>query len=268
MTTSEGRQRVLESPDYRAARERLQGNPVISMMAAGVVTVPLAELADEDGTPRSHLMNQANRGFDDAEARNAGNPGYTPYPKDAHRHLGLIAEAILAERAAMRAAVAAAMAPPGTDPESGVVTSIIVRMRAGESAVAIARETGAVREPGPGEPGRGRPVTENQPARRPAAAGSDWQDIYLRDTDGGTDVMFDGGVSGWPIHVTGNDLRLLLARLLDRAGARYEVHGDGRFTRAARPGRAAAHRADCRRVRPVAERGGLRHVPRRGGRPA
>ena len=97
MTTSEGQQRVLESPDYRAARERLQGNPVISMMAAGVVTVPLAELAHEDGTPRSHLMNQANSGFDDAEARNAGNPDYEPYPKGAHRHLGLIAEAILAE---------------------------------------------------------------------------------------------------------------------------------------------------------------------------
>ena len=44
---------VLESSDYRAARERLKGNPVIAMMAAGVVTVPLAELADEDGTPRS-----------------------------------------------------------------------------------------------------------------------------------------------------------------------------------------------------------------------
>ena len=43
---------VLESPDYQAARERLQGNPVIAMMAAGVVTVPLAELAGEDGTPR------------------------------------------------------------------------------------------------------------------------------------------------------------------------------------------------------------------------
>ena len=95
---------VLESRDYRAARERLKGNPVIAMMAAGVVTVPLAELADEDGTPRSHLMNQANRGFDDAEARNAGNPAYERYPKDAHRHLGLIAEAVLAERAAMRAA--------------------------------------------------------------------------------------------------------------------------------------------------------------------
>ena len=153
MTTSEGQQPVLESPDYRAARERLQGNPVISMMAAGVATVPLAELAHEDGTPRSHPMNQANRGFDDAEARNAGNPGYTPYPKGAHRHLGLIAEAILAERAAMRAAVASAMAPPGTGPESAIVTSIIERMRAGEPAVAIARETGAVCEPGGGTPG-------------------------------------------------------------------------------------------------------------------
>ena len=138
---------VLESRDYQAARERLKGNPVIAMMAAGVVTVPLAELAHEDGTPRSHLMNQANRAFDDAEARNAGNPAYKPYPQDAHRHLGLIAEAVLAERAAMREAVASAMAPPGTDPESADVTSIIERMRAGESAVAIARETGAIREP-------------------------------------------------------------------------------------------------------------------------
>ena len=148
---------VLESPDYRAARERLQDNPVISMMAAGVVTVPLAELADADGTPRSHLMNQANRAFDDAEARNAGNPAYQPYPKDAHRHLGLIAEAVLAERAAMRQAVASAMAPPGTDPESAAVTSIIERMRAGEPAVAIARQTGALREPGPGELEGGTP---------------------------------------------------------------------------------------------------------------
>ena len=148
---------VLESRDYQAARERLKGNPIIAMMAAGVVTVPLAELADEDGTPRSHLVNQANRGFDDAEARNAGNPGYQPYPAGAHRHLGLIAEVILAERAAMREAVASAMAPPGTDPESAEVTSIIERMRAGESPMAIARETGAIREPGPGELEGGTP---------------------------------------------------------------------------------------------------------------
>jgi hypothetical protein len=102
---------VLESRDYQAARERIKGNPIIAMMAAGVVTVPLAELAHEDGTPRSGFMNQANRAFDDAEARNAGNPAYTPYPVGAHRHLGLIAEAVLAERAAMHEAVASAMAP-------------------------------------------------------------------------------------------------------------------------------------------------------------
>jgi hypothetical protein len=148
---------VLESRDYQAARERLKGNPVIAMMAAGVATVPLAELAHEDGTPRSHLVNQANRGFDDAEARNAGNPAYEPYPKGAHRHLGLIAEAVLAERAAMREAVASAMAAPGTDPESPGVTSIIERMRAGEPAVAIARDTGAIGEPGPGETEGGAP---------------------------------------------------------------------------------------------------------------
>jgi len=114
---------VLESRDYQAARERIKGNPVIAMMAGGVVTVPLAELAHEDGTPRSRLMNQANRAFDAAQTRNAGNPAYQPYPKDAHRHLGLIAEAVLAERAAIRAAVASAMAPPGTDPESASLSS-------------------------------------------------------------------------------------------------------------------------------------------------
>ena len=71
---------VLESPDYQAARDRLKGHPIVSMMAAGVVTVPLAELAHQDGTPRSRLMHQANHAFDDAEARNKANPAYQPYP--------------------------------------------------------------------------------------------------------------------------------------------------------------------------------------------
>ena len=35
----------LNPRDYQAARERIKGNPVIAMMAASVVTVPLAELA-------------------------------------------------------------------------------------------------------------------------------------------------------------------------------------------------------------------------------
>jgi hypothetical protein len=141
---------VFESRDYQAARERVKGNPIIAMMAAGVVTMPLAELAHEDGTPRSGFMLQANRTFDDAEARNAGNPFYQPYPPGAHRHLGLIAEAVLAERAAMRAAVASAMATPGTDPQSPAVAAIIERLRAGEPPVEIARQTGAIAGPGPG----------------------------------------------------------------------------------------------------------------------
>lgn len=114
---------VLEGPDYQAARDRIKGNPVISMMAAGIATVPLAQIAHEDGTPRFEFMQQANRAFDDAQARNAGNPGYQPYPAGAPRHLGLVAEAVLAERAAIREAVGSAMAAPGTSPESGSLSS-------------------------------------------------------------------------------------------------------------------------------------------------
>jgi hypothetical protein len=136
--------RILESPDYQIARDRISGNPVIAMMAAGVVTVPLAELAHEDGTPRFAFMQRANRAFDQAASQNAGNPCYQPYPADAPRHIGLIAEAVLAERAAIREAVASAMAAPGTIPESADVTLIIERMRAGDSPEAIARETGAL----------------------------------------------------------------------------------------------------------------------------
>jgi hypothetical protein len=136
--------RVRESPGYQIARDRINGNPVIAMMAAGVVTVPLAELAHQDGTPRFTFMQRANRVFDQAESQNVGNPRYQPYPAGARRHLGLIAEAVLAERAAIREAVASAMAAPGTSPESADVTLIIGRLRAGESPVAIARETGAL----------------------------------------------------------------------------------------------------------------------------
>jgi hypothetical protein len=44
---------VLEGPQYQAARDRIKGNPVISMMAAGIAAVPLAQIAHEDGTPAS-----------------------------------------------------------------------------------------------------------------------------------------------------------------------------------------------------------------------
>ena len=63
---------VLEGPEYQAARDRIKGNAVISMMAAGIAAVPLAQIAHEDGTPRFEFMQQANRAFDDAQARNAG----------------------------------------------------------------------------------------------------------------------------------------------------------------------------------------------------
>jgi len=135
---------ALESADYQIARDRIKGNPVIIKMAAGVATVPLAELAHPDGTPRFAFMQRANRAFDQAESQNAGNPCYQPYPADAPRHLGLIAEAVLAERAAIREAVASAMAAPGTGPESADVALIIERLRAGESPVVIARQTGAL----------------------------------------------------------------------------------------------------------------------------
>jgi len=49
----------LESPDYQAAHDLIKGNEVIAMMAAGVATVPLAELADEDGAPRWELVLRA-----------------------------------------------------------------------------------------------------------------------------------------------------------------------------------------------------------------
>ena len=135
---------ALESLDYQIARDRIKGNPVISKMAAGVATVPLADLAHQDGTPRFAFMQRANHVFDAAESQNAGNPCYEPYPAGAPRHLGLIAEAVLAERAAIREAVASAMAASGTSPESGDVTQIIERGRAGESSEEIARETGAL----------------------------------------------------------------------------------------------------------------------------
>ena len=71
---------VLENPDYQNAHDRIKGNPVIRMMAASVATVPLAQIAHEDGTPRFEFMQQANRAFDDAEARNTGNPPLRAVP--------------------------------------------------------------------------------------------------------------------------------------------------------------------------------------------
>lgn len=116
--------------------------------------MPLAELAHPDRTPRFAFLQHANRAFDQAEALNADNPGYQAYPAGAPRHLGLIAEAVLAERAAVRASVASVLAPPGANPESAAVTVIIKRLRAGEPPAAIARQTRAL---GDLAPARRRP---------------------------------------------------------------------------------------------------------------
>ena len=50
---------ALEAADYQIVRGRIKGNPVISKMAADVATVPLAELAHQDGTPRFAFMQHA-----------------------------------------------------------------------------------------------------------------------------------------------------------------------------------------------------------------
>ena len=114
---------VLESGDYQAARERIKGNPIVSMMAAGVVTVPLAELAHEDGTPRfpsdepGQPRLRRRRGPQRGQPRLPAVPGRRAPAYRADRR-GRPGRA----RSEMRAAVASAMAAPGTDPESADVT--------------------------------------------------------------------------------------------------------------------------------------------------
>jgi hypothetical protein len=128
---------VFESPRYQETRDRMKSKPAVRLMAAGIASVPLAEISGEDGTPRSWFISQASRAFADAEARNASNPACEPYPAGGPRHIGLVAEAVLACRAEIRAAVARLIAPPGTSPESAEVTRVIIWMRT-ETLTAIA----------------------------------------------------------------------------------------------------------------------------------
>ena len=92
----------LESADYQIAHDRIKGNPVISKMAAGVATVPLAELAHQDGTPRFAFMQHTNRAFDRDRVAERGNPATSRTRRTCRGTIGLIAEAVLAERAAIR----------------------------------------------------------------------------------------------------------------------------------------------------------------------
>ena len=108
-------------------------------MAVGVATVPLAELAHEDGTPASRSRSTPTAPSTRPNRRTRTTPA-TSRTGGRAAALGLIAEAVLAERGAICAAVASAtVAPSGS--ESGDVTAVIEQRRAGESPVAIARET-------------------------------------------------------------------------------------------------------------------------------
>jgi hypothetical protein len=103
-----------------------------------------------------------------------------------------MAEAILAERAAIRAAVTSAMAAPGTGPESAEVIQVLERLRAGESPVAIARQTGALRERGPGphptRDGGCAGMTGPAAGSAPEPAAETWTYGGIRATGAGLDL--------------------------------------------------------------------------------
>jgi hypothetical protein len=105
--------------------------------------MPLADLAHEDGTPRLAFMQRAQPRLRRSRGAERGQP---LLPADAHRHLGLIAEVVLAERATIRETVVSVNGRPRRRPGiSGGITRIIEGMRADELPTAIARETGALR---------------------------------------------------------------------------------------------------------------------------
>ena len=120
-----------ESQGHQEARGRLKGSPVIRSLAARVAVVPLAELAGADGTPRPWFTAGASDAFAAARARNPGDDLGEPSPAGAPEYNGLVAEAVLACRAEIRAAVASFTVPPGTSPESAEVTKVIFWMEPG-----------------------------------------------------------------------------------------------------------------------------------------
>jgi hypothetical protein len=138
-TMKENTMTVPEPSDYTAALKLLRRNSLIGGMAAQVATVPLADLAGEDGAPQPWFSTRCDSTFQAGEAANAGNSSYRPCPKDPPLPPGLVAVAVLAERAAMRQSIAEGLTAPGTSPESPVVADIIERLRAGENPERAAR---------------------------------------------------------------------------------------------------------------------------------
>lgn len=57
-----------------------------------------------------------------------------------------------------------------------------------------------------------------------------WQDISIRETPEGPEIVFDGGVSGWVIPATEADLATLERRITERrqAQATELLEGQGR----------------------------------------
>jgi hypothetical protein len=120
-----------ESQGRQEARGRLKGSPVIRSLAARVAVVPLAELAGAGGTPRPWFTAGASDAFAAARARNPGDHLGEPSPAGAPEYNGLVAEAVLACRAEIRAAVASLTVPPGISPESAEVTGVLIWMEPG-----------------------------------------------------------------------------------------------------------------------------------------
>jgi hypothetical protein len=134
---------AFESPDYQVARNRIKRQPGHQQDGRWRRHRAAGRASTRGRTPRIEFMQQASRAFDTAESQNAGNPCYQPYPAEAHRHLGLIAEAVLADRAAIREAVASAMAAPSTAPgvrfpvKSGLLSRVFNSAAIGESVAAV-----------------------------------------------------------------------------------------------------------------------------------
>ena len=120
-----------ESRGREGALGRLKGSPVIRLLAARVAVVPLAELAGADGNPRPWFRTGASDAFAAAGARTPGRPGDEPSPAGAPEYNRLVAEAVLACRAEIRAAVASLTVPPGTSPEAAEVTRVLFWMEPG-----------------------------------------------------------------------------------------------------------------------------------------
>jgi hypothetical protein len=126
-----------ESQGRQEARSCLKGSPVIRSLAARIAVVPLAELAGADGTPRPWFRVGASDAFAAARARNPGRPRDELSPAGAPEYNRLVAEAVLACRAEIRAAVASLTVPPGTSPEAAEVTRVLFWMEPGALEAAV-----------------------------------------------------------------------------------------------------------------------------------